>query len=159
MAFRKYLSASVFCPWERRIKHSVIIVSTAYKNTTLSSRARLPLSISSVPLQTAKPTLTITINLNKQTWNTRTASVILLSSCVVFNNEHCHAWHGGPDGAKAHSLHTFICANNTSRAHSRLCVWPDLYEARQRAKDGNGTGVWKTVSVIIHIYIGIFSFT
>lgn len=40
-----------------------------------------------------------------------------VSSC---QSTHCHAWHSGPDGAKAHSLNTFICANNTSRAQPQI---------------------------------------
>ncbi len=76
-----------------------------------------------------------------------------VSSC---QSTHCHAWHGGPDGAEAHSLHTFICANNTSRAEPQIVgVWPDLYEARPREVDGSGVEGWERkrekLSVIVYL--------
>lgn len=161
MAFKKYLSASVFCPWGRRLNTASLLLqlllkTTLYKNTTLSLKTKIPMHIQDL-VSLPNHRTTSKINPNTQTWTTNVILSILSKYTVTL-------WHVGADRAKADSLHTFIWANNTSTASPQVasvcgltaveqdgrCGWKWSRKLEKRGEERN----WKT-----RMSIGIFGWT
>lgn len=168
MAFRKYLSASVFWPWERRIKHCHYFFNCSSKLLIIKIPQELNSQNTFVYTQCPSPNHrpTLTINRNKLTRNTSTASVILLSSCVLLSEYTLSCLAQQTKRVKGLFItHLYLCTLHFQRITTAChCVWPGCCETRLRAAGGIEARGWKREERDndgegSHTSIGIFRFT